>query len=108
MTPEPEFRIVENGEKDLPLIDVSLKVDEGKQYHVVVIEVHGLSQQTEYELRSKFETGHVADALSLSNFLESHVAWNRLHSANGPFQLRRNFANATLDLFVDVRPCPKT
>jgi len=108
MTAEPEFRIVEGGEKGPPLINVSLKVDEGKQYHVGNIEVHGLSQQMEHDLRSKFETGQAVDAVSLSDFLESHIAGNRMHSSDGPFRLRRDSANATLDLFVDLRPCPKT
>ena len=64
MVPEPETKI---DSKSL-LIDVLLKVDEGKQFHVRTLEIHGLNPQGEQVLKSQLAPGQVFDGSVFWNF----------------------------------------
>ncbi len=110
---EPEFEMVaklkENTSEKSPVISVLIKVDEGRQYHVRAVEVLGLDQQMEQGLKSQLGPGRVVDAISLWNFFEEHKAALPANiSPEEAIHLRRDFANASVDFFVDFRPCPQT
>jgi hypothetical protein len=68
MVPWPEINI---DVKNL-LIDVLFKVDEGKQYHVRDVEIHGIDPQAEQALKSQFGYGQVFDVAPFRNFFEEH------------------------------------
>ena len=76
------------------LIDVLFKVDEGKQYHVRDVEIHGIDPQAEQALKSQFGYGQVFDVALFRNFFDA-------------IQVRRDLANASVDIVLDFRSCPK-
>jgi hypothetical protein len=90
------------------LIDVHFKVDEGKQYDVRTVEIHGLNLQTEEALKSQLEPGRVFDSSSLWNLLKEH---NAGLPTDMPFddaiKVRRDVASTSVDVLIDFRPCPK-
>jgi len=102
-TPEPDTTVdEENG-----IIDVLIKVDEGGQYHVRMVETHGLDLKTERLLKSRFEPGQVFDSLGFRRFFdEQEAALPRGVSLNDAIQVLRDVGDASVDLSVDFRPCP--
>jgi Surface antigen variable number repeat len=104
MVPQPETNL---DDKNL-LIDVLFRVDEGKQYHVRRVEVHGLDLQAEQALKSRFEPGGVFDTSVLWNLFNEHNAGLPTDlSLNDVIQVRYG-VNASVDLLIDFRPCPKS
>ena len=103
VTPEPDTTVdEENG-----IIDLLIKVDEGGQYHVRMVETHGLDPKTERLLKSRFEPGQVFDSLAFRRFFdEQKAALPRGVSLNDAIQVRRDVRDASVDLSVDLRPCP--
>jgi outer membrane translocation and assembly module TamA len=104
MTPEPEFQIDDKG----LLISVLVKTDEGKQYRVGNVEVHGLDHQMEEALKSRLGAGQVVDGISMRNFFQERQAGLPNIPLEEAIHLRRNFADATVDFVVDFRTCPTT
>ena len=105
MVPQPETNI----DSKRLLIDVLLKVDEGKQFHVRTLEIHGLNPQGEQALKSQLEPGQVFDGSVFWNFFEEHKAEVPTDvSFDDVIQIRRDVANSSVDLIVDFRPCPKS
>jgi len=104
MVPQPETSL---DDKSL-LIDVRFRVDEGRQYHVRSVEIHGLDLQAEQALKSQFEPGRVFDGGSLWNlFNERKAVLPTDVSIDDVIHVRHNVANTSVDLLIDFRPCPK-
>lgn len=91
------------------LVNVVFKVDEGRQYHVRIVEAHGLTSTLEQALKSQFVPGEVFDVGAFRNFVGEHSP--ELPEAvpfDDAIQVRRDATNATVDILVDFRPCPAT
>ena len=103
VTPEPDTTVDdENG-----IIDVLIKVDEGGQYHVRMVETHGLDPKTERLLKSRFEPGQVFDSVAFRKFFDEQKAALPLSvSLNDAIHVGRDVGDASVDLTVDFRPCP--
>jgi outer membrane protein assembly factor BamA len=104
-TPEPDTTVDgENG-----IIDLLVKVDEGEQYHVRMLETHGLDPKTERLLKSRLEPGQVFDTVAFRKFFDGHkAALPRDMLLNDAIHVRRDVGDASVDLTVDFRPCPKS
>ena len=102
-TPEPDTTVdEENG-----IIDLLIKVDEGVQYHVRMVETHGLDPKTERLLKSRWEPGQVFDTVAFRKFFdEQNAALPRGVSFNDAIHVRHDVGDASVDLTVDFRPCP--
>jgi Surface antigen variable number repeat len=102
-TPEPDTTVDgENG-----IIDLLVKVDEGGQYHVRMLETHGLDPKTERLLKSRLEPDQVFDSVAFRKFFDEHkAALPREVSLNDAIHVRRDVGDASVDLTVDFRPCP--
>ena len=83
------------------------KVDEGKQYHVRDVEIHGIDPQAERALKSQFGYGRVFDVAPFRNFLEDKSGLPTDVSLDDAIQVRRDLANASVDIVLDFRSCPK-
>ena len=104
MVPWPEINI---DVKNL-LIDVLFKVDEGKPYHARDVEIHGIDPQAEQALKSQFGYGQVFDVAPFRNFFEEHKSGLPTDvSLDDAIQVRRDLANASVDIVLDFRCCPK-
>lgn len=105
MISKPEEKIDEKSR----LVDVALKVDEGLQYHVRTVEAHGLTSTLEQALKSQFVPGEVFDIGAFRNFVREHrPELPKAVPLDEAIQVRRDAANATVDILVDFRPCPAT
>ena len=102
-TPEPDTTVDDkNG-----IIDLLVKVDEGGQYHVRMVETHGLDLRTDRLLKSRFEPGQVFDSIAFRKFFdEQKAALPRGVSLNDAIHVRRDTGDASVDLTVHFRPCP--
>ena len=75
------------------------KVDEGKQYHVRDVEIHGIDPQAEQALKSQFGYGQVFDVAPFRNFFEEHKSGLPTDvSLDDAIQVRRDLANASVDI----------
>jgi len=103
-TPEPDTTIDEkNG-----LIDLLVNVDEEKQYHVRMVETHGLDPKTEQLLKSQWEPGQVFDSVAFRRFFDEHQSGlPKDVLLNDAIQVRHDVDAASVDLIVDFRPGPK-
>jgi len=104
-TPEPDTTIDEKGSR----IDLLIKVDEQKPYHIAKIEVLGLGPAAQKCLRVPQEIGDVFNPILWEGFFKD----NRPHfpvdaSPDKNLRIQRNVGNATLDITFDFRPCPQT
>ena len=84
-----------------------IKVDEGGQYHVRMVETHGLDPKTERLLKSRFGPGQVFDSVAFRKFFDPQkAALPRGVSLNDAIYVRRDVGDASVDLTVDFRSCP--
>jgi len=106
MVPEPEFQI---DEKSL-LVDVAFRIDEGKQYHVRTVEIHGLNAALEQVLKSEVAPAQVFDAVAFHNFFigENRPELPKNVQFDEAIRVFRDTTNAAVDIRVDFRPCPAT
>ena len=104
MISKPEEKIDEKSR----LVDVAFKVDEGRQYHVRTVEVHGTST-LEQALKSQFVPGEVFDIGAFRNFVREHSPeLPKAVPVDDAIQVRRDATKPTVDILVDFRPCPAT
>jgi outer membrane protein assembly factor BamA len=104
-TPEPEMTI---DEKNLR-IDLLIKVDEQESYRIAKIEF--LSRDTKAQNKPTFpqERGDVFNMSRWRSFFEenkSHLPEDAALNRN--MRVRRNASDATVEITLDFRPCPKT
>jgi outer membrane protein assembly factor BamA len=104
-TPEPDTTIHEKDSR----IDLLIKVDEQKRYRIAKIEFLGLPTAVQKSLTAVQEIGDPLNMVLWRNFFEA----NRTHlsadaSPDKNMRVRRDVSNATVDITMDFRPCPKT
>jgi len=104
-TPEPETTIDDKNSR----IDLLIKVDEQESYRIAKIEF--LSRDTKAQNKPTFpqEQGDVFNMSRWRNFFEenkSHLPVDA--SPNTNMRVRRNASDATVEIALDFRPCPKT
>ncbi len=105
VTAEPETHIDETSKE---LIDVVLKLDEGKQYRVGTVQILGLSTNPEKLLRSLPQPGQVFDSHSLDDFLKKNKSLLPADaSADKNITIRRDSNDGTVEIILDFRRCSK-
>jgi len=104
MTTEPEFKI----DDAKRTIDVTILVDEGRQYFVKDVQFWGVDPKLEARLRSKLPRGSwLFNSAVLENFFKAnrHVLPADA-SPEDNVEFRRDAKDATVALLFDFRPCP--
>jgi outer membrane translocation and assembly module TamA len=101
-TPAPIKSIDEESKK----IDLVIRVDEGKQYHIGRVDLSGLDPSVQASSASFLVTGQVFDQESYSHFLEENKT-QLIYAAdrNKTIGIRRNPAHATIDFTVESAKC---
>jgi hypothetical protein len=101
-TPEPIETIDEESKK----IDLVIRLDEGKQYHIGRVDLSGLNPRLQLSLASLLKTGQVFDAASYSRFSEAiEPGPKRTPETNKTIRITRNAAEATIDVVVESGKC---
>ena len=91
------------------LVNLVVKVDEGRQYHVRTFEANVLTLILEEALKSQFVPGEVFDIGAFRTFVKAHSP--ELPKAvpfDEAIRIRHDATNAAVDILVDFRPCPTT
>jgi outer membrane protein assembly factor BamA len=97
-----------NMDESKGLIDVVLKLDEGRQYRVRTLQILGLGKNTENLLRSLLEPGQVFDGHSLEDFLKENKSLLPTDaSADKDITIRRDSDDGTVEIILDFRRCSK-
>jgi outer membrane protein insertion porin family len=104
-TPEPDTTI---DEKE-PRIDLLIRLDQQQRYHIAKLEFLGLATTAQKSVTAPQEIGDPFNRALWENFLEA----NKAHfppdaSPDKNMRVLRNVSNATVDVTLDFRPCPKT
>jgi outer membrane protein assembly factor BamA len=104
MVVEPEIKNDDNR----GVIDVVMKIDQGKKYRVGKVEFLGLDDKSQLLLKPQLKTGDVYDKSLIEELLgrnkallPSDVSWEDV-------QLTRNTKEGLVDMLFDFRTCPKT
>jgi outer membrane protein assembly factor BamA len=87
-------------------IDLILKVDEEKQYHLRKIEFLGLSGESQNQLTPKLRPGEVFNKEIVNEILESNKALVPLDASWKDVSLFRNVEEGTVDIRIDFYRCP--
>jgi outer membrane protein assembly factor BamA len=102
-TATPKTEIDDN----LQRISLVMALDEQTQFRVNEITLVGLEPALEARLKSVIRTGEVFDAEVIKDLLEQNRGLlPQYWSFNDDLQLRRNVRAGTVDVVIDVRPCP--
>jgi hypothetical protein len=102
MTMEPE---IQNDDDGGP-IDLILKVNEEKQYHLGKVEFLGLSGESQNQLTPKLRPGEVFNKEIVDEILESNKALVPLDASRKDVSLFRNVEEGTVDIRFDFYRCP--
>jgi outer membrane protein assembly factor BamA len=101
-TTEPQTDI----DEDVYRIDVTLKLNVGKQYRVRSVTIHGLDAALERRLGSKFEPGEVFDFTAVDDFFKANSAGlPKGASSENSVAVVRDAQNGAVDLFFEPRRC---
>jgi outer membrane protein insertion porin family len=101
-TAEPQTDI----DDDVHRIDLTLKLDVGRQYRVRSVTIHGFDATVDKRLRSKFEAGQVFDSTAVNHFFESNSAvLPNGASAESSVSIVRDVQNGLVDLVFEPHRC---
>lgn len=104
-TPEPEMAIDEKASR----IDLLIKVDEQQPYRIAKIELLSLNAKAQNKPRLPQEHGDVFIMSLWRNFFEENKSLLPVDtSVSKNMRVQRNVGDATVDITLDFRPCPKT
>jgi len=104
MTAEPDFTIDDNQ----TIVDLTIRIDEQKQYYVKEVRFLGVDQKLEEKLKAAFPR---SIGIFDSGLLEEFFNKNRNilpsnASLDGDVEFHRNTKEGTLSIVFDFRPCP--
>jgi hypothetical protein len=88
------------------LIDVSVQVDEGRQYRVGTVQILGLSARAENLLKSILEPGQIFDSQTFTDFLREKRDLFPVDASDHDIIMGRNVDDGTLEIILDFRRCP--
>ena len=104
-TPEPDTTIDEESSR----IDVLIRVDQERRYTIANIAFLGLDTGAQNKLKVPQENGEPLNFALWKDFFEEDKSHLPPHaSPDKNMRVRRDVSNATVDITIDFRPCPKT
>jgi outer membrane protein assembly factor BamA len=101
-TAEPMFDV--NDEQRS--ISMVVALDEQPQFRYGSIALFGLNPSAERSLRSQIKSGDIFDFDVLRDFFEQHKSILPPDAGIEDVELKRHLKAATVDLTIDIRPCP--
>jgi outer membrane protein assembly factor BamA len=88
-------------------VDVSVELQEGKQYRVGSVQISGLGSKTENLLRSLLEPGRVFDGGSIKNLLKENREMLPVDASEKDVSIEGNPEDATVAIVLDFRRCSR-
>lgn len=106
MTAEPEFKI----DEATKIIDMTIRVDEQKQYRIREIEFWGARPQVERQLKESFQkSGEVFDKSRMEQFIKENLTLLPPDAAADQLlSIRRDAFTGMVDIVFDLQTCPGT
>jgi len=106
MTAEPEFKI----DEATKIIDMTIRVDEQKQYRIREIEFWGARPQLERQLKESFQkSGEVFDKSRMEQFIKENLTLLPPDAAADQLlSIRRDAFTGMVDIVFDLQTCPGT
>jgi outer membrane protein assembly factor BamA len=92
-------------DKSKGLVDVSVQVEEGRQYRVGTIEIFGLSSKAEKLFTSILKPGQIFNSQSFRDFLKVNRSLFPIDASDNDITVGRNTEEGTLDIVLDFRRC---
>ena len=92
-------------DKSKGLVDVSVQVEEGRQYRVGTVEIFGLSAKAEKLFTSILEPGQIFNSQSFRDFLKVNRSLFPRDASDRDITVGRNPEEGTLDIVLDFRRC---
>jgi len=104
MTAEPEFAIDDTQK----IVDLTIRIDEQKQYYVKEVRFLGVDQKLEEKLKAAFprSTGIFDPSLLEEFFKKNRNILPSNASLDDDVEFHRNTKEGTLSIVFDFRPCP--
>lgn len=102
MVAEPETLI----DDDLGVIDVVMRIDEGEQYHVGKVELLGLDEKTQNQLRPQFKPGDIFDGNLIDELLRRNKSLLPSDASWRDVEITRHIKEGVIDLRFDFYTCP--
>jgi outer membrane protein assembly factor BamA len=102
-TPEPQTEIDDSNQR----INLTMVLDEEKQYRVGGIEISGLDANMESMLRSRLKSGDIFDYSVLERFIEEYKSALSPGASTANFELRKHLRDATVDVRGNFQRCPQ-
>ena len=103
MVTEPKTSV----EDDPGILDLLMKIDEGKQYRLAKLEFLGLDEKTQRQLRPQLKPGDLFDGNFVEELLKRNKSLLPADASWKDVQMRRNTAEGLVDLRFDFYSCSK-
>jgi Surface antigen variable number repeat len=88
-------------------VNLTIQIDQQKQYRIRKIEVLGLDPATEAILRAMMRSGDVFDVDTLNRFLEENRSGLPIDASMRDVDLRRDVKNGTVDVAFNFSTCSR-
>jgi outer membrane protein assembly factor BamA len=101
-TAEPSFQV-----GDSHRVNLTLTLDQQKQFRIGKVEARGLDAATEDALKSKMRPEEVFDSALLSQFFEDNRSRLPADASPADVTMNRNAKDGTVDLVLNLFTCPQ-
>jgi outer membrane protein assembly factor BamA len=102
MVPEPVADIDDRSR----LIDLTMKIDEGPQYHVGKVEFLGLDESAQAQLKAQLHTGDPYNPYFVDEFLKQNKSLLPSDASEQDVSIHRNAKDHLVNLRFDFYSCP--
>jgi outer membrane protein assembly factor BamA len=103
MVAEPEVR----NDDDRGIIDLTMKIDEGKQYRVGRVDFVGLDESSQNQLKSQLRPGEPFNKARVDELLKRYKSLLPADASWQDVRLKRNTKEGVVDMNFDFYSCPQ-
>jgi len=102
MTPEPKMQV----DSDAAIVNMSLKIDEQRQYRIGELDFLGLTEKARLELRTELKSGEILDVHLVDELISHNKSHLPANVSSQDVEFRRNVPAGTVDITFNFSSCP--